>query len=382
MASNLQTNEIKGKSLNTSHYLFKVYNGGNAVRLSQNFKGISKLALILLLLISFAVGSLLSYVWTMGYYAPSEYHLPKQANVAIENVYFPLGDALSFNVTVLNPSYSSNITIEQIKVETPDGKLHDTMTPSLPTPLARSTSQTFRSFWNWGNYTGQTVRLHVFASEGLGSNVRAITPFMNFSVVSVNFDPSVSAKHFNITVQNAGSPTFVNITKILVNGVEVSTEPTLATPYGLTNASDVPPVKFMLRPPEGWAALNGSGVLIAVQTLQGYTTPYKTWTAPRVVLSIIDVSFDAAISFDHFNITVLNTGISAADVDIGEVIVYVAGNLTQIQNWTAFPSPKLERNIPARIFCTWDWRAYRGQEVAITVVTVQGFQVTKTTHIP
>jgi len=354
--------------------------------LAQNVKGISKLAMILLLLISFLLGTILSYIWTMGFYASPEFHLPSQTNLTIENVRFPAEDATFFDVTMLNPSYSpSNATIERIKVSTSDDKTHNIAltSPTLPLTLAPGKIQTIRSFWNWANYTGQTVDVYAVIAQGSGPAFQVKTAFMNFSITSVNLDPSVSANYFNITIQNAGSPTFVNISKILVNGAEVLTEPALTEPYGLSNASGVTPVTFMLK--RNWVDLQAQDVTVAVQTLQGYTA-YKTVRGPpRVVLEILNAYFNASVSLNHFNLTVLNAGISPTDLDISEVTVFVAGNITRIQNWTAYVgdqvTSKLERYTVTIIKCPWDWSGYRNQDVTITVATVQGFQVAKTTYI-
>jgi len=354
------------------------------MRLAQNVKGISKLILLLLFVMVFIIGATISYVWTMGFYVSSEFNNSKHTNVTIENVQFFPGNTSYFNVTVLNQSFSpSNATIEQIKVETADGELHTASTPSLPFQLAKGSSQTFKSFWNWANYTGQTLIINAFVSEGDGSNRRVVTPSIKFNITSVKFDPSVSVNYFNITVQNTGSPTFVNITKILVNGKEVTTSPTLfLKPFTLTNASDAAPVTFMLF--RNWIDLQDSQVTVTIQTLQGYQI-YKTVKAPPpVVLSITGVNFDATISTNHFNITVLNDANSPTDVEISEVEVSVEDKVFSFGNWSAFSWPglistiKLERGKTTLIVIPWIWSSYQGQgKVAtITVHTVQGFRAT------
>jgi len=355
------------------------------MRLAQRVQGVSKLVLIFLLLIFFLLGATLSYMWTMGFYAPNEFNNPKESSITIEDVKFFAEDASFFNVTVLNPSYSpSNTTIEQVKVETADGKLYDTLTQSLPITLAKGASQTLKSFWNWGNnYTGQTLLVHVYVSEGIGSNKQATTPAMNFNVTNVDFDPSVSVNHFNITVQNAGSSASVNITKILVNGEEV-TVPTLTVPYVLANASDIPPVTFMIK--RNWADLQGENVAIAVQTLQGYTA-YKTWRASaKVSLVIVPPVVFNATDTSHFNMSVMNEPSSPPEthVDLSEVEldVFVNGALDKVvllnsTEWVADPSSRIEPSIiPTRLVCHWDWSGYvgRGATMTVTVRTVQGFQ--------
>lgn len=149
------------------------------MRLIHDVKSISKLILILLLLGSFIIGALLSYIWTMGFYASGEYHLPSKSNITIENVEFFAEDATFFNVTLLNPSYSlSTVKIDKIIVSTNDGLFHNATgtLPSLPHDIAPSNSQTFKTYWNWANYTGQTVNVIAFVAEGSGATFKASIP--------------------------------------------------------------------------------------------------------------------------------------------------------------------------------------------------------------
>ena len=352
------------------------------MRLVHNVKDISRLLLILLLLISFIVGAFLSYIWTMGYYAPQEFHLPKQANIAIESVQFSPDDATSFNVTVLNPSYSSDVKIEQIEVETADGNLHEANFVGLhPFSLARGALEIIECVWDWGNYTGQTFKIIMFLSDGSGATVKANIPLsvIKFRIVSVNFDPSVSVEHFNITVQNAGSLTFVDITKILVNYAEVSTVPTLTSPYRLSNASDAPPVTFMVM--GNWADLEDTTVTIEVQSLQGYSA-HRNVNVPSVKL-FNSIIFNAADP-SHFNATVYNDAASAAKVDITQVKVQVLGaNVTITDVSPALPQP-LQPGSDVLLQCSWDWSSYQGQSatVTVTVQTLQGFTVSQEATIP
>jgi len=246
------------------------------MRLIHNVKGISNFILILLLLVSFIVGALSSYIWTMGGYAPSEFHLPK-ANVAIESVEFYAENVAFFNVTLLNSSYStSEVTIEQILVSTNDGLLHKVtnINPSLPSPLTPSNSQTFKAYWNWANYTGQSVNVIAFVADGSGATFQKITPFMNLTIASVNFDPAVSTTSFTVTVQSMGSQTFMNITKMTLNGEDVSVLPLL--PYTLdVNAS----ATFTLF--WNWSNLQGTNATVSVETLQGFTA-HKSQFVPEV----------------------------------------------------------------------------------------------------
>lgn len=150
------------------------------MRLIHDVKGISKFFFLLLLLVSFIVGALLSYIWTMGFYAPQEFHLPSKTHLTIEKVEFDAENALSFNFTVLNPSYSrSSVAVERVMVSTSNGSLYnvENIEPSLSS-LAPGHSQTFKAYWNWQDYAGQVVNVIVLVEDGSGAAFQQTTPFM------------------------------------------------------------------------------------------------------------------------------------------------------------------------------------------------------------
>jgi len=347
------------------------------MRLTRDVKGVSKLILIILLLVSFILGSVLSYIWTMGYYAPQEFHLPSQANIAIENAEFFAENANFFNVTVLNPSYSpSNVTINQFLLSAGGVLLNATSSaPSLPYELAPGISQTFQIHLNWGNYTRQTVTVIAVVADGSGATVQAITPFMNLTIASVDFYPEVSATYFNATLESTGSKTFVDIKSITVNGVEVSTiAPTL--PYRLD-----PNASVTLKLESNWADLQGKPVTVGVTTYQGYET-HTTRTAPAVVLSIEGVVFNINDTM-HFSVTILNQPfVSRAKVDITQVTVYVSEQVISITvDSPPLPQP-LQPGSVVLLSCSWNWTDFKGQTVMVTVETLQGFAVSAEATTP
>jgi len=346
------------------------------VKLARNPKGISRLATMLLLIVFFLLGAVFSYIWTMGFYAPNEFKLPSQTSVTIEDVKFFAEDATFFNVTVLNPSYSrSDAMVDRIQVSTSDGKVHSVAStlPELRLSLAPGTLQTIKSFWNWGNYTGQTVDVFVLIVGGSGPAVEARTPFMNLAVTNVIFEPSVTSTSFNITVASALSPVSVDIDEIVVNGAGVANvTPTL--PYQLNpNAS----VSFTLY--RDWTDLQNKTVSVTVRTKQGYVA-YKSVTSPRVILNVSDIVFfnTTATSF-YFNLTIQNSAESAARVDINKITVFVEGQNITIGDGDVVPAlpQTLEPNSAVQLTCTWDWSPFKGKNATITVDTVQGFKASK-----
>jgi len=344
--------------------------------LIHGVKGVSKLLLILLLLIDFVLGALLSYIATMGYYAPLEFHLPSRANVTIEKVEFYAENATFFNVTILNPSYSpSTVAIDEIMVSTDDGLLHE-ITDTFPSirVLAPGRSQTYKAYWNWGNYTGQTVNVFALVADGSGATFQKITPFMNLTVASVDFDPTISAANFTVTVQSLGSQTFMNITRITLNGEEVTVSPLL--PYGLdVNASAT------LTLTRAWSDLQGKNATVSVETLQGFTAQ-KSQVVPEV-LKIPSIVFNA-LNTSSFNLTVQNVATPQTSLDISQVKVEVQGETVTIENVApALPYP-LQPASEVLLVCSWNWGGYQGQgaKATVTVYTQQGFSVSTEASIP
>lgn len=249
------------------------------MRLIQNTMGISKLILILLLLISFIIGALVSYVYTMGYYASSEFKLPSSSVITIESVEFPEQDTSFFNVTMLNPSYSpTSANITRIAARTTDdNRVHEISdtSPPLPYLLNRGVSQTFRCSWNWANYTGikfpytgAPVEVFVFLEDKTGAVFEKPKPHVTLFITKIKFNSTVSVNYFNVTVENSqSSATYVNITSISVNVANITTDMvTPSLPYGI--APGDPPATFIVS--WNWTDYQGESVTIGVHTLQGY----------------------------------------------------------------------------------------------------------------
>jgi hypothetical protein len=210
----------------------------------------------------------------------------------------------------------------------------------------------------------------VLTVGGSGASAKANTAFMNFSIIDVNLDPSISVNNLNITVQNTGSSTAVNINNIRVNGASVSTVPDLTSPYTLTNATDAPPVQFTVM--KNWTDLQGETVSIEVQTSQGYRAFKKVNAPPPTVLRITDVDFNVNYT-GRFNVTVQNAESSPQKfVDISEIKL-LTETVTIVPN-ASLPQ-KLQWNSSVTLTCLWNWSSYEGKNVTIVVLTQQGFTV-------
>jgi hypothetical protein len=356
-------------------------------------KGISKILFILFLLIAFLFGALFSYVYTIGYYAPSEFRVPDKPTISIQSVVFDPQNTRFFDVTVLNPSYSqSDINITRIEARTTDDNIVHVVTesqPSIPFTLGRGHSQTFRASWDWGNYTGITlpytdrpVEIRVFLQDGRGEILELKRPIVRLIITGLEFNQSISLEYFYIEVQNSGaSQTYVNITAFGLEGTQIA--PDKVTPsLPLTLNPGDSPARFQCF--LNWTALMGKTVTVGVSTLQGYIAS-ATLTLPQpVILNIPQVTFNATISTQQFNITVVNAANSSTYVDINRITIAVNQQNPINLTWTPYPSSRLETNSSVILVCNWDWSSYAGQSATVTVsvYTSQGLVVSKETGIP
>ena len=244
------------------------------MRLIRNAIGISKLIIILLLLISAIVGAVLTYMWTEGYYQSIGFRILETATVTITNVDFDSHDPTFFNVSILNPSISpSSVTVTQIMVSTEDETLHSVtaVTPPLPVELSISKSKTFKCIWNWIDYTGEDIKVHVVIADGSGSNLEKTIPLVKLTITDVIFDSTISLTSFNVTVQNSASSAIdVDVARVIVNVNETTEEINVTNPelpYTLTKDSTV---TFMCS--WNWTTYQNMTAEVTVHTQQQFET--------------------------------------------------------------------------------------------------------------
>jgi hypothetical protein len=340
-------------------------------------------------MLSFLIGALLSYVYTMGFYAPLESKLPSRPTVIIEDVKFSEQDTSFFNVTVLNPSYSpETANITRIVVRTTDDnrvhRIRDTW-PTLPRLLKPGSSQTFICNWNWANYTGirlpytdAPIEIFVFLKDNTGSVFETRRPYVSLMISKIEFNSTISVNHFNLTIENSrSSETYVNISSITVNVANIAAEMvTPNLPYGLP-----PGTNSTFKVSWNWTNYQGETITVGAHTLQGYMHQLTIRLPPPVNLTITDISFNIS-NTTHFNITILNAKTSPTHVDISRIILFVDNETIKLTEWTATPSPTLKPDVPTLLICKWEWTNYRNKNLLVKVLTWQGFTASRSTTIP
>jgi len=351
------------------------------MRLIRNARALSRLSLALLLLVAVIIGALLSYLWVIGYYESLHLQVPEVTTITINNATFVPQDATFFNVTLLNPSLSpSDATITKIAVSTEDSVLHRVgeTYPSLPYRLARSASETFKCSWNWGNYTGETVQIIVFVEDGSGATFPRVTPLVDLGI-TVDFDPAISVKHFNMTLQNSvSSATYVNVTNIVMDGKTVPPENmTLSLPYTL-HANESISLTCMWD----WTEYQGKDVTIAAHTLQGYVAYHTQAAPPPVNLTITEILFNTTDT-RHFNATVQNSEFSPTYVNVTRITITMENGTTHEVIEVSPPlTYTLHPNASVTFVCAWDWTYYHNQNATVTIHTLQGYVTSLTQTTP
>ncbi len=351
------------------------------MRPTQNARALSRLSLTLLLLVTLIIGALLSYLWAIGYYESLDIQVPEVPTITVTNTTFVPQDANFFNITILNPSFSpSDTEITKIAVSTKRGVLHmvTDVYPSLPHKLKRSSSETFRCSWNWANYTGEALQIFVFVQDGSGATFQAVTPLVDL-IIKVDFDPTISSKRFNMTIQNsASSATYINFTDIAIDGRSIPPEnTTISIPYTLHPDEST---SFTIM--WDWTDYQGKDVTFAVHTLQRYVA-YATQTVPSTVnLKITQILFNTDDT-RHFNVTLQNYETSLTHVNVTRIAITLENRTTEEVIEVSPPlNYTLQTNTSVTFECAWDWTNYREKNVTITIYTLEGYVTSLTQKTP
>ena len=345
------------------------------MKIARNLKAISKLLLILLLLLAMIIGSIFSYLLLAGYYINLDIKVPENTTLSVVDVSLNMQNAETFNITILNPTYSpTEAKITEISVATED-QVHTIMNvnPELPHELDKGQEETFVCHWNWGDYAGETLKVIIIVEDGSGAVYEIETAAVGLEISSAIFT-TTDTQHFNVTIKNpATSASDLNVTKITVtmeNGTDVNIrETTPSIPKTLLIDTSTTFVCSW-----NWKYYRGMNATINVYTAQGYAF-HRTETTPKPAqLSITDATFDVS-TMTYFSITVKNSenSIVAANLTLVEMMFE---DYTTEEVSVESP-PGLPYTLPigdtVTLKCLWDWSDYRGETVGIYVKTPEGY---------
>ena len=346
------------------------------MKITRNVKAISKLLFILLLLLAMIIGSILSYLWVIGYYINLDIRVPENTTLSIIDVSLNMQNTETFNITLLNPTYSpTEAKITEISVATQDNKVHKILNvdPQLPYELDKGQEETFNCIWNWGDFTSETLKVIVLVEDGSGAVYEIETASVELKITSAVFTTD-DTQHFDVTINNPeASASDLNVTKITVtmeNGTVFQVrEITPSIPKMLLIGTST---KFTCS--WNWTYYRGMNATINVYTSEGYAF-HRTETTPKPAqLSITDAVFDTS-NMTFFNITVKNSenSIVSANLTLVEILF---SNGTTLEVPVESP-PDLPYTLPigdtVTLKCLWDWVDNREETIAIMVKTPEGY---------
>ncbi len=349
------------------------------MRINANIKGLSTLAVILIVIISAIIGGIISYAFTIACYTK----IPEETTIAITGVYLDKENVRSFYVSVLNPSYSpTSATVSRIAVSLKgEAQLYDVVEtkPSIGNGLAipsgtslnitclkirkDNTNITFGEFVS--TFAGKTIIVHVFSPDSSAANMEATLPFVKLDI-NTDFNSKISFKKFNITLTNdPDSEVNLTITNILVPGVEIDEmDPDIRTQPMVIPRSESVCFRF-----------NGSwhgvlGFTLSISTEQGYVFRKEVETK-TVHATIQNVVFNEERT-DHFNVTIFNFAESSNYINVTRIECTLENGttLTPLDCGSVGVMPNSSRTFKFN----WNWRTYRGQNITVVAYFLQDFQ--------
>jgi len=182
-------------------------------------------------------------------------------------------------------------------------------------------------------------------------------------------DPSF----FSITILNPSfSPSEAYILGILVltedNAVHKITSINPAIPSGgyKLNAGE----SITLKCSWNWLNYVGQQINIIVLVREGTGGALRA-TLPVVELGITSITERPECS-DHFNITIVNSNVSAVGVSLVSVKIIVDDLIHEVETEPQLPI-KLEPGVPVSLMCKWNWAYYQNKTITIIARTAQGY---------
>jgi hypothetical protein len=280
----------------------------------------------------------------------------------------------SFSLILNSGDSAADLTISEIKLF---GESLN-VTPPLEYALQRDKTVNFNCSKNWDSLRNQEAVFMIKTKEGFeaGATTDKLSG-ASLYIQNVGFD------------YNDTSHIFVNVTSI-----EESTTPAMLNGINMTLPDNstialntTQPLGFLPISPNSsrtitciwdWssASLRNQTITVTVYTEQGFQPPNKTVTTPaEIVWNITDAEFDLD-DMDHFSVNATNLPCSLRTINVTRIQI-------NDQNTTLTPpSVALDSGTHVLLNCTYNWTSLRGQNVTITVMTVDGLNATFTTTIP
>ncbi len=346
-----------------------------------DIKAISTLAVIILIVVSAIIGGIISYAFTIAYYAKK----PQGTTLTITGVYINKDNVNQFTISVLNPSYSpTDATISRIAISLEgETQLYDVIEtePSIENGIAVAVGEsknitcikirkdnanvTLGELIGSFGFAGKTVIIHVFSSDSVAANVETKLPFVQLNL-NVNFNPKISVKRFNVTVTNdPQSAVNVTVKDLEIWGViDVKVDPNVREQPIIIQKGKSQDFMFNVN----WSGVSATVPLI-VYTEEGYK--FKREIELKGFGAYIESVDFSKEDTNHFHITILNSEASASYVNVTKIRCKL-DNETYLEQ--EFNLVGITPNTTETLMFNWNWKEYRDRNVTIVAYFLQDFE--------
>jgi len=312
------------------------------------------------------------------------------AALYIDEVKFNYTDTNYFDLTITSSEDSTapatitaiNLTLQDERT-IPINYTHPPLGP-ISGLVWKNESRTFTCTWNWKDYRNKTITVNAYTKEGFTISSKTVkAPLVVWNATDVKFDLDYTDR-FSVNVTNRQcSLQNIRITQIKFNENETSFE-----------SQTVPPgEEVMFNCTFDWKSFIGKNATITVLTEDGLNVS-RIVKISSVGLKLLDKSFVfddlydsyANVTVPYGNITISNSINSLENVTVTKIIFETGNKTYEIDNSLTYPklAPngyylRIGENIT--IVYIWDYEQL-GSTMKVTVYTVEGFQVSRTWHIP
>jgi len=280
-----------------------------------------------------------------------------------------------FNVSVENHASSIiNLTVSDILVFGVSIKAN--VTPTLPSVVNRDNFTKFTCNYNWDSLRGQNATITVKTTEGYEvANTTKKLLGAALSIGKLKF-PDTNSTSFDVTVNSTADSTTnsiigkINVT--LHDGTTITpTCPALLLRVTATVTKNSSKTFTCLW---NWSQHRNENITVNVYAKEDFKIPGK-WviTPPSIVWNITDAKFDLDDT-GHFLVNVTNMPVSVRDIGVTRVKLNQTDRIV--------PTTVIAAGEQKTVNCTLDWRNFRGKNVTLTVITVDGLNVSRVVSIP
>ncbi len=323
-------------------------------------------------------------IYTQEAYIFSEDLTLQTVHAEIQKLNFNEDSTDHFNVTIFNfPESSNYVNVTRIVTILENETTIQNDYPSVS--MMPNSTFTFMFNWSWKEYRGKNINVTAYFLQDFETEMYTTKTPAPVIVKVLNekeiFDLR-DTEYFNITLQNhPSSLEAINITQIvattpsgameIINGTD--SEPQL--PYGPIEPGREMSFHCTIAK---WTVNAGRNLTLTVyavanQTLDEYTFDFM-FTLPAAELNISSIIHTAIDDTKYLNVTVENAGYSVWSVTLSKVTIAFGNDSEPLEQ--IFPKNQIiiKPGEGVVLLCAFNWEGHLGENITVTVITVEGVE--------